>query len=589
MIGERTAQRTFFAPPRDREPGELYREIVAGSATASRTAFALEPHARISTNTYFGRFPASHWQRWTDVPRVTLRVRARGSGMLFLMASDSLGRERTVDSARVHSAESEYAELTAELNRFADGGGLWMEAATENRRLRIDDVRWLVPGPGRGHGAVVAMCTHNRPEECVATLRTLAADQECLDALDAVFVVDQGSDPAPVERAGLGGKLRYVRQPNLGGAGGFARGLSEAMTEGRRPHVVLMDDDIVLEPETVLRLIAFAELTVAPAIVGSQMLQLLHPHRLQVAAEYADLPRLRAGRPVPGAFQDVDLREHKLDLHVDGEYNAWWTCLVPPEVVESIGLPMPMFFQWDDIEYGLRARAAGHPSITLAGAGVWHADFWWKDWDDWPRYFSVRNGLIVAALHGDFQGTAAFLAGELARCLVSMRYALAATLILAIEDFLRGPEVLSDGGAQAVAAVRKLRLEHPETQLRPVSSVASTRTVRSGPEPSRPGLVMAKRIAWHLLGKSHGEAAVSARDSEWWHVALFDRAVVTDPSQQGVKIRQRDRALARKLATEGAKTLLRFHKEADQATERYRAALPNLTTKDSWTPRFNKR
>lgn len=99
---------------------------------------------------------------------------------------------------------------------------------------------------------------------------------------------------------------------------------------------------------------------------------------------------------------------------------------------------------------------------------------------------------------------------------------------------------------------------------------------------------MAKRIAWHLLGKSHGEVAVPARDSEWWHVALFDRAVVTDPSQEGVKVRQRDRALARKLATEGAKVLLRFRKEAEQVADEYRAALPDLTTTDSWTPRFNK-
>ena len=70
-------------------------------------------------------------------------------------------------------------------------------------------------------------------------------------------------------------------------------------------------------------------------------------------------------------------------------------------MVAQIGLPLPMFFQWDDIEYGIRARDAGFVTVTLPNAGVWHADFYWKDCDDWARYFSIRNSLIAAALHSD--------------------------------------------------------------------------------------------------------------------------------------------------------------------------------------------
>ena len=40
--------------------------------------------------------------------------------------------------------------------------------------------------------------------------------------------------------------------------------------------------------------------------------------------------------------------------------------------------------------------------MTLPGAGVWHADFAWKDWDEWHRYFNLRNALITAALHSEF-------------------------------------------------------------------------------------------------------------------------------------------------------------------------------------------
>ena len=40
--------------------------------------------------------------------------------------------------------------------------------------------------------------------------------------------------------------------------------------------------------------------------------------------------------------------------------------------------------------------------MSLPGAGVWHADFHWKDWDDWHRYFNLRNALITSALHSQF-------------------------------------------------------------------------------------------------------------------------------------------------------------------------------------------
>lgn len=83
---------------------------------------------------------------------------------------------------------------------------------------------------------------------------------------------------------------------------------------------------------------------------------------------------------------------------MDAEYNGWWTCLIPAEAIERIGLPLPVFFQWDDVEYSLRAGRAGIPTITLPSAAVWHADFYWKDVDGFAHYFSTRNGLITAAL-----------------------------------------------------------------------------------------------------------------------------------------------------------------------------------------------
>ena len=587
-------QRTFFAPPRELEPEALYCSVERGVAVAERTRLTLDPHATVTTDTYFGRFPASYWQSWTRSDAVTVHGAARGAGRIRLVASDSYGRPRAVDSARVSGSQA--LELTARLDRFTDGGGLWLEITTEAGLLVIDDVRWTMGRPVRERDAVVVICTYNRADDCLATLGTLAADHECVAGLAGVYVVDQGSDPVESRdgfaalRTALGAKLNYLRQPNLGGAGGFTRGMYEATAGPDWPYLMLMDDDIVLEPDTVLRMIAFASRTDKPLVVGGQMLQLLHPDRLHVAAERADLPKLRAGRPVPGAIHDADLTTNRQDAKLDAEYNAWWSCVIPPEVLADAGYPLPLFFQWDDIEFGLRARAAGHRTVTLPGAGVWHADFGWKDWDDWARYFSLRNALIVSALHGEFnvRATRRFLFAELWRYLVSMRYGLALTLITAVEDFLRGPEVLADGGAQAASAIRKLRAEHLETVVHPTCGAPDLPMVPAAPRPSKPGLVLVKRAVWHLLGRARGGATITDRYSEWWHVSLFDTAVVTDPSQNGVRVRRRDPALLRTLARRGTRTLYRFTRRAPSAAARYRAAMPDLTSRANWQRLFGQ-
>ena len=54
-------------------------------------------------------------------------------------------------------------------------------------------------------------------------------------------------------------------------------------------NVILMDDDILCEPETILRLNAFANLTPSPTIVGAQMLYLKNTRELHVSAEQTQM------------------------------------------------------------------------------------------------------------------------------------------------------------------------------------------------------------------------------------------------------------------------------------------------------------
>ncbi len=588
-------QRGVFTGPSAKVSDELYAVAKGGKVTRERLSLRLDKGVTVHTNTYFGRFAASYWQRWTTVTEVTVTMalevgrRAR----VRLVASDIAGHRRIIDS--LTTTASGVATLSAPLDQFVDGGALWLEFDADGGELGIEELVWTAAAPERIRPVAIAICTFNRAADCAETVAALAGDPTVLSAIDAVYVVDQGTDPVAdrpryqeVEPA-FGDKLRYIRQPNLGGAGGFTRGLYEVSAVNEHADVILMDDDILCEPETVLRLNAFANMTVEPTLVGAQMLFLLNPDYLNVGAEEVHLGDLRHGQRVPKALRNTSMLKRNQERRVDAGYNAWWTCLIPAEVVARIGLPIPIFFQWDDVEYGVRAREHGFVTVTLPNAAVWHADFYWKDYDDWARYFSTRNSLIVGAMHTDLDGKKITkqLFRNIAEQLVAMQYGLVHTTLQGIEDFLDGPKTLRDGGIAALAAARAERADYPETIKHPAATppvnAADISIRRAGGEPSRALLVLIKRAVDQWFGRTqHGLIGVTREDAHWWHVSLFDHVVVTDASQSGVRIRRRDKARARALLLRTIRVLRRLRRELPALQSQYRAAMPELTSRANW-------
>jgi galactofuranosylgalactofuranosylrhamnosyl-N-acetylglucosaminyl-diphospho-decaprenol beta-1,5/1,6-galactofuranosyltransferase len=613
--GRLVAQRGLFRGPDPVCPDDLYAQVVFGSAVRERQRLVVHAGSEVTMDAYFGRFPASYWQRWTVVTAADVEITASGSGRISVVASDIEGETRTVAARDVTDLRGETLTLTAQLDKFVDGGFLWVQFTTGDDDLVVEKLRWTVEPPRRLRPTAVVICTFNRADDCTKTLQALGEDPEALGVLDAVYVVDQGSDTVEsrsafgdIEKA-LDGRLRYLRQPNLGGAGGFGRGMYE-VTEAARvtkdaehANLLFMDDDVLCEPEIAIRLTAFANRTPEPTIIGGQMLRLLHPTVLLAGAEYADFGRLRPGQVVMNALDNVDLLAEEVDedgvptgkinrgdRRVDAHYNAWWSCLIPAEVVAKIGLPLPLFFQWDDVEYGYRARRAGFATVTLPGAGLWHADFDWKDADKWNEYFAVRNSLIVSALHSetDPKQTARVIAARLSRYLMTMQYGLAATIIRAVEDFQRGPGFLHDGGASAAKEIFALRKEYPDTVMHKASDVPGLKSatipqIQAGPRPARNRLVMAKRLAYLLMGRTvHPVGAVSKEDATWWHVSQFATVVVTDGSQEGVRLRKRDRDTTIRLGKQAMKALRGLVSDMPRLREEYRAAVPELTSRANW-------
>ena len=140
-------------------------------------------------------------------------------------------------------------------------------------------------------------------------------------------------------------------------------------------------------------------------------------------------------------------------------------------MIREIGLSLPVFIKWDDSEYGLRAKAAGYPTVSLPGAAVWHVP--WTDKNDvvgWQAYFHPRNRFIAALLHSpyDFGGG---LVETRSSCdlkhNISMQYYTLQGRIEAMKDLLQGPGSLHKMLPTKLPEIRAMAQEFSEAQFKP--------------------------------------------------------------------------------------------------------------------------
>ncbi|MGH3927967.1 MAG: glycosyltransferase, partial [Pseudonocardiaceae bacterium] len=230
------------------EPESLHGRT---SEVVSRSTVTVPPWSQLSFATYFNAFPASYWKRWTRVEEVALRMSVRGAGRVDLYRSKANGDVVHLEGKQLDTGDDTVElEFRESLAPFEDGGWVWFDVATVRESLTVADAAWIIDEPLPTHPLAVAITTFNRPADCVTALEGLAEDQAVLDIIAKVFVVDQGSVKVRDHQrfatvaAPFGDRLVVIDQENLGGSGGFARGMLEALRTTGVEHVMLMDDDV---------------------------------------------------------------------------------------------------------------------------------------------------------------------------------------------------------------------------------------------------------------------------------------------------------------------------------------------------------
>ena len=645
--------------PRRGEPHDVRLLYISQPATnferlrwSNRTSLAMPAGTEVSFETYFNAFPASYWARWSQLGSVVLSLEISGAVQIAVYRSTYNGKRVAIGN---YSLETGHHEIDIRLDHFEDGGLLWFDAAAEEDS-EISDAAWCAPqapGPQRlpdgstiepaEKKVAIGIPTFNRPADAVKALAALGEDPAITDLIDVVLMPDQGTvhpadEPDYAEAvAPLGERLREFRQGNLGGSGGYSRIMYEALNNTQAPFVLFMDDDIAIEPDSIMRAVQAARFAATPIIVGGQMLNLQDRAQLWTTGERVRRDIFMWGPANNAVYEhdfsryslrDIGTRQSHLDptqydsraLHrrIDSEFNGWWMCLFPRVVAEQIGLPLPLFIKWDDAEYALRAGAHGFATVTWPGAAIWHMA--WADKDDsidWQAYFHLRNRLIVAAMYhdGDPRGLIRSIFKTAMKNAMCMEYSTMALHIEALKDFLAGPEQLFDILDSALPKVAEIRKNYDDAIILPsardlpdpsgapgvpvktyaVPQRNPNTPVRTLPEEiKRLGKIpLAVKGLLHSLRRENREhwhtpqLNLTAEEARWFTLTRVDSATVATAGGTGVAFRRRNRDLALSFLRQTHRLLDEVFDNFEELRDEYRAALPQLSAQESWKKVFD--
>ena len=394
---------------------------------------------KISTDTYMNVFDLRAWRRYTVVSEIALAVWLQGRGILKVLMQGQNSAAVCVKEERLNGGRGQLFRFPIPVNP-ADGI-LYFEFCAEEDTLLKAEYETDVDVPCmRKIKISLIICTYKRKrqlEKILKALPTSAAEDRPEDGgwLRTVII-----DNASELKNGYGETVSVYHNPNTGGAGGFARGMEETvrnLPQFPATHAVFMDDDVILQAESLYRLralLTYLREEYDGEVVAGRMFRLDKPHIQYTAAEIWNGGDLRH----IGWNQDMTKRSCLWDMNQNegAEYGGWWFACYPAAFVKK-NRPLPFFLHCDDVEYGLRH---GGTPIIWNGIQVWHETYEYRQ-SPTIAYYDIRNSLFVNMLYGIPENKNRMLTDwkdKISEQHGKGEYLTERMMILGMADFLRG-------------------------------------------------------------------------------------------------------------------------------------------------------
>jgi len=285
----------------------------------------------------------------------------------------------------------------------------------------------------------------------------LLTDPRYKDQIDLI-VVDNSKNITEEEAPGA----TVIPNKNLGGSGGFMRGLLHLKDNGYT-HCLFMDDDASCEVESIRRTFALFQFSKTPktAIAGS-LLREVEPFRLfEKGAHFnGSCYPLKMGLDMRKADHLVEAE----NIDYSPDYGGWW--FFSFRIADIKHYSFPFFVRGDDSLFSLNNRFT---ILTMNGITSWGDDFALKS-SPLTTYLDARYHLLHSMTH--LRKSSLFCIKLLfvfsVTRLFSYNYASSKAINIAIEHVLEGPDFWIKN--MDLSDIRKeINSLEPSEKLHPIS------------------------------------------------------------------------------------------------------------------------
>lgn len=284
---------------------------------------------------------------------------------------------------------------------------IYFTLISEEENLNIQAFWGSTTAPQANNKLVLVSCTFKREKYIynnVAKFKKFLEGNPTLKSRIEFYVVDNGRT---LDKSIEDDNVKVFPNKNAGGAGGFTRGIIEAKNSGENfTRILLMDDDVEVFPESFYRTLVLSDYLKPEyrnAFIHGAMLDLYQKNMFLESTAirtkswcepyHGELDISKPNEIAKANYAPVELFENE-DKKVS---SAWWYCCFSMESVQKNGLPLPVFFRCDDMEWSWRNFGEHH--ITMNGISVWHLPFKWRVSKTTWYYFSHRNKFMINMLH----------------------------------------------------------------------------------------------------------------------------------------------------------------------------------------------
>ena len=446
-----------------------------GPAAYSETTgtLSIDQKTVVRFDSYFNALNIGKWHATCQPKGLYLGLKGRGRVLVKVFhAIPDRSWALLCDAPYTLSPANEILIDLSQYAKTAVTGMIYFELHAISQGVQLLGARYAVPG--RINPAVklcLSITTFKREAEVENTARRMAAYFKTCDFADQMHlnIVDNGNSANIVESD----KITRIPNANLGGAGGFTRGLIEGDKAGFS-HVLFMDDDASIPMEALHRAYAFLTLSKDPkAAVSGAMISNSDKWRMWENGAIFD----RNCRP---QFNGVDLRNWTDVMNMEFKsasyrspkmYGGWWFFAFP--VKEVTHYPFPFFVRGDDINFSL---ANDFHITTLNGVVSFAEDFSDKE-SPMTLYLDLRNHFVQHLTLDKMEigplNIAKIGIGFFLRNIAKFQYETVDALLMAWNDVLKGPEFFVEN-ADAVAQRAAIKALYKVESWKPVAEMNLT-------------------------------------------------------------------------------------------------------------------